>query len=106
MLYEGLKQTGELPIIGVNTYLGDDDTDVLPELMRSTDQEKQNQLEALKSFKELNAKQVEASLESLSEVALRGENIFAELMNTVKTVSLGDISNSLYRIGGKYRRNM
>jgi methylmalonyl-CoA mutase len=45
-------------------------------------------------------------LARLQNVALAGDNIFAELMNTVRVCSLGQITQALYDVGGKYRRNM
>jgi len=108
--YETLKHTGRLPIIGVNTFRDPDaDLDSLTEtieLARATEEEKQSQLRRLAAFKERNASQAPAALERLKKVALSNENIFAELMNAVRVCSLGQITQALYEVGGKYRRNM
>ncbi|MGD8760898.1 MAG: methylmalonyl-CoA mutase family protein [Desulfobacteraceae bacterium] len=108
--YESLKHTGELPIIGVNTFR-DPDADVEQlsesiELARATESEKQSQLKRLAEFKKRHEKQAPAALERLQNVALSGGNIFAELMDTVRFCSLGQITQALYDVGGQYRRNM
>jgi methylmalonyl-CoA mutase len=111
--YETLKHTGDYPIVGVNTFRDPhgDDADLSEgmtciELARATPEEKESQLSRLAAFKERNADQSKAALERLQKVALSGENIFAELMNTVRTCSLGQITKALYDVGGQYRRNM
>jgi methylmalonyl-CoA mutase len=110
MYYEMLKHTGKLPIIGVNTFRDPyAEGELLSEgieLARATEEEKQSQLKRLADFKQRHAKQAPAALERLQNVALSGGNIFAELMDTVRTCSLGQISQALYDVGGKYRRNM
>jgi len=107
--YESLKHSGELPIIGVNTFKSDqkteeDNRDV--ELIRSTDDEKQQQIENLEEFHKKNRDVSARALEDLKRVARNNENLFKELMETVKTASLGQISKALYEVGGQYRRNM
>ncbi|RKD23033.1 methylmalonyl-CoA mutase [Ammoniphilus oxalaticus] len=106
--YEHQKHTGELPIIGVNTFINpnasDDDYEI--ELARSTEAEKQLQIRNLHAFWEQHQEEAPAALERLKIVARSGENIFAELMETVKVASLGQITEALYEVGGKYRRNM
>jgi methylmalonyl-CoA mutase len=110
MYYEMLKHTGRLPIIGVNTFRDPDaDDEHLSEsieLARATETEKQSQLSRLADFKKRHAQQAPAALERLQNVALTGGNIFAELMHTVRVCSLGQITQALYDVGGKYRRNM
>lgn len=110
MYYEHLKHSGELPIIGVNTYLNPNppSTEEINnmEVARATKEEKEMQIANLQSFKEKHAGESEAAIERLKEVALSGGNIFEELMETVKVASLGQITNALYEVGGKYRRNM
>ncbi len=108
--YEQLKHTGKLPIIGVNTFR-DPDANIeelaeIVELARATEQEKESQLRRLGEFKKRHAKKAPAALEKLQQVALSGENIFAELMDTVKVCSLGQITQALFEVGGQYRRNM
>ena len=110
MYYESLKHTGALPIIGVNTFRDPDAHGELlsegVELARATEEEKQSQLSRLADFKRRQEKDAPAALQRLQNVALTGENIFAELMDTVRTCSLGQISQALYDVGGQYRRNM
>jgi methylmalonyl-CoA mutase len=110
MYYENLKHTGELPLIGVNTFR-DPDADLgqlseYIELSRATDGEKKSQLKRLAAFKKRNKKEADNALQRLQSVALSGENIFEELMETVKVCTLGQITQALYDVGGKYRRNM
>ncbi len=110
MYYERQKHSGELPIIGVNTFRNPDaDFDALNasvELARSTDDEKDEQIKRLAAFHERHKNDSSAALQKLQEVALAGGNVFAEMLDTVKYCSLGQISNALYAVGGKYRRNM
>jgi methylmalonyl-CoA mutase len=110
MYYESLKHTGQLPIIGVNTFRDPDaDAEQLSEsveLARATEAEKQSQLKRLAEFKKSHEKEAPAALQRLQNVALSGGNIFEELMNTVRTCSLGQITQALYDVGGQYRRNM
>ena len=110
MYYEHLKHSGDLPIIGVNTFQ-DPDVDyegIMSELdlARSTNDQKNEQIKRLKNFKNKNKDQSEKALEKLKHAILSNGNIFAELMDTVKYCSLGSITKSLYEVGGKYRRNM
>lgn len=109
LYYESKKHDGSLPIIGVNTYLpaaGKEESIEDRELMRSTDAEKDQQIENLAALKQNHAEESSAALASLQEVALQRGNIFAALMEAVKSNSLGQISNALYGVGGIYRRNM
>jgi methylmalonyl-CoA mutase len=107
--YERLKHSGELPLIGVNTFLpkeGGGETIENLELMRSTDEEKDDQVASVRAFQELNAERTPAALERLREAARNRENVFDELLDAVKVASLGQISGALYEVGGEYRRNM
>ncbi len=108
--YETLKHTGDLPIIGVNTFqdpeAGSGDFSEGLELARATEAEKQSQLERLAAFEKRNAEKAPAALQRLQQVALAGDNLFDELMNTVRACSLGQITQALYDVGGKYRRSM
>ncbi|HEY9855963.1 MAG TPA: methylmalonyl-CoA mutase family protein, partial [Stenomitos sp.] len=108
LYYEHLKHSGELPIIGVNTFLNPNPKEYGDsiELIRSTEEEKQQQIANLQAFQRLNAERSEAALQRLQEVATNRGNIFAELMETVKVCSLGQISRALYQVGGQYRRSM
>lgn len=110
MHYEMLKHSGELPIIGVNTYLNpnpasDADIDNM-EIARASTEEKETQIHNLQDFWKANEAKSEAAIKRLQEVAVHNGNIFAELMETVKVASLGQITKALYEVGGQYRRNM
>ncbi|HAU33196.1 MAG TPA: methylmalonyl-CoA mutase, partial [Lysinibacillus sp.] len=110
MHYEMLKHSGELPIIGVNTYLNpnpasDADIDNM-EIARASTEEKETQIHNLQDFWKANEAKSEAAINRLQEVAVHNGNIFAELMETVKVASLGQITKALYEVGGQYRRNM
>ncbi len=109
MIYEMKKHTGELPIIGVNTFINpnaDEEAINNLELARATEEEKQQQIQNLRAFQAKNSDRTEEALAQLKEVALSGGNIFVELMETVKVASLGQITRALYEVGGQYRRNM
>lgn len=108
LYYETLKHNGELPIIGVNTFLNPNSSleDYEIELARSTEEEKVQQINNLRAFQERNQEAASAALQRLKEVARTNGNIFAELMETVKVASLGQITGALYEVGGQYRRNM
>ena len=108
LYYETLKHTGEYPIVGVNTFLSKKGSPtILPsEVIRSTKEEKDAQINAIESFKNKNAHISEAMLERLQNVAISNGNLFEELMETVKYCTLGQITNALYKVGGQYRRNM
>jgi len=108
MHYEMLKHTGELPIIGVNTFRnphGDPVNDKL-ELARSTEEEKQSQLQRLADFHARHAKECPAMLARLKQAVIDSGNVFAVLMDAVRVCSLGQITNALFEVGGQYRRNM
>ena len=108
--YENLKNRGALSIIGVNTFRDPDRSDEelseSVELARATETEKRSQLRRLAEFKKQHEKEAPHALQRLQEVSLKGENIFAELMNTVRSCTLGEITQALFDVGGKYRRNM
>jgi len=109
LYYEQLKHDGTLPIVGVNTFLaktGSDDEIRNAELIRSTEEEKQDQVAAVRAFLERNAERRPAALARLQQTAAGGGNVFAELMEAVKVASLGSISRALYQVGGQYRRSM
>lgn len=108
LYYETLKHNGELPVIGVNTFQPEetDEEEKEIDLIRSTEEEKQQQIDELNGFKDRNSEQSEEALNRLKEKARKGENLFEELMETVKVCSLGQISKAMYEVGGQYRRNM
>jgi methylmalonyl-CoA mutase len=108
MLYESKKHDGSLPLIGVNTFgnpAGDSVPDHL-ELARSTEEERQSQLVRLRRFHDEHAGERPAALERLREAALGDGNVFEVLMDAVRCCSLGDITEALFEVGGRYRRNM
>ena len=106
--YEMLKHTGELPIIGVNTFLNKkgSPTIVPGEVIRSNAAEKNRQIQNLQAFHHRNAAVAAEKLATLQQAAANNANIFEELMETVKYCSLGQITHALYEVGGQYRRNM
>ncbi len=109
LLYERLKHTGELPIIGVNTYVREgSEEDVSDRLLlaRADREEKDGRLRDLADFQRRHAAEAGPALERLREVALAGDNVFAELMRTVRSCSLGQITGALHEVGGQYRRAM
>lgn len=106
--YEMLKHTGEYPIVGVNTFLNKNGSPTVQpgEVIRSTTEEKEQQIHNLDAFKKRNAEKAEAALGQLQQTAIENGNIFEALMETVKYCSLGQITSALYAVGGQYRRNM
>lgn len=109
LLYETKKHTGELPIIGVNTYMNPNppsDDEFSLQLARATLEEKEQQIRHLREFQERHKEQAGPALKRLKETARSGGNIFTELLETVKVASLGQITRALYEVGGQYRRNM
>ncbi|MBO9684371.1 MAG: methylmalonyl-CoA mutase, partial [Flavisolibacter sp.] len=108
LYYEHMKHTGELPLIGVNTFLNKKGSPtILPnEVIRSTQEEREQQIQNLHAFWKRNENKSEEALKRLKQVAINNGNLFAELMETVKYCSLGQITHALYEVGGQYRRNM
>jgi methylmalonyl-CoA mutase len=106
--YEMLKHTGEFPIVGVNTFLSKNGSPtILPtEVIRSTTEEKEQQIKNLEAFQKRNSEKNAEMLTRLKHVAINNGNLFEELMETVRYCSLGQITNALYEVGGQYRRNM
>ncbi|PFO07932.1 methylmalonyl-CoA mutase [Bacillus sp. AFS076308] len=110
MYYEMKKHTGDLPIIGVNTYLNPNPPSMEEvnnmEIARASKEEKELQIHNLRAFQEAHSSETAAALNRLKTAAVNNGNIFAELMETVKAASLGQITKALYEVGGQYRRNM
>lgn len=108
LYYETLKHTGEFPIIGVNTFLSSQGSPtVVPgEVIRATDDEKQYQIDMLKNLHAKNEDMTSQWLKTLQHTAVNNENLFEQLMEAVKYCSLGQITSSLFDVGGQYRRNM
>ena len=109
LYYESQKHSGELPIVGVNTFKSDLDgaeEEKEIELIRSTEEEKKQQIDNLDAFKKIHEETTSDALDKLKQTARENGNLFEELMETVKSASLGQISKALYEVGGQYRRNM
>jgi methylmalonyl-CoA mutase len=106
--YETLKHTGELPIIGVNTFLNKDGSPTVRpgEVIRATKAEKEGQIKGLRELHEANANRGERHLKHLQQVAIQNGNLFEALIEATKHCSLGQITHALYEVGGQYRRNM
>lgn len=107
LYYEEKKHSGEYPIIGVNTFLSSDGspTEIPGEVVRSTDEEKNIQIQRLHNFQKLHSTEKEQVIKRISGTAIEGKNLFKELMEATKILSLGQITQTLYSVGGQYRRN-
>ena len=108
LYYETLKHTGEYPIIGVNTFLSSkgSPTIIPQEVIRSTEHEKKFQIQTVQNLWKSGGEKGQAMLKEIQQVAVQNGNIFHSLMETVKYCSLGQITQSLFEVGGQYRRNM
>ena len=109
LVYEHQKHSGELPIVGVNTFLNPNTRDDEPfeiELARSSSEEKDEQIARLRDFQQRHADEAPAALERLRQTAIDGGNLFEALMDAVRSCSLGQITHALFEVGGQYRRNM
>ncbi|GAB3956491.1 methylmalonyl-CoA mutase family protein [Spirosoma harenae] len=108
MYYETLKHNGQLPVVGVNTFLdpAGSPTIVPREVIRSTDEEKRYAVDSCQAFQEQHRTEAEQALAHLQQTALANGNLFESLMEATKVCSLGQLSNALYAVGGQYRRNM
>jgi methylmalonyl-CoA mutase len=107
--YESLKHSGELPVVGVNTFLAPEggESGVRPTgLMRASEDEKRGQITSLREFQARHAERAPAALADLQRTARAGGNVFEALMDTVQVASLGQISEALFEVGGRYRRAM
>jgi isobutyryl-CoA mutase len=108
LYYETLKHTGELPIMGVNTFLSTEGSPtIIPgEVIRATEEEKQYQIDMLMQLHKTYADKTPALLEDLQHAAVKNQNLFEKLMEVTKYCSIGQITDALYNVGGQYRRNM
>jgi methylmalonyl-CoA mutase len=108
LYYERQKESGELPIIGVNTFLGSDGSPfIIPdEVVRASDEAKNRQIANVRAFQTRNADTAPAALRDLQATATKGGNLFDALLETAKVASLGQMSHALYQVGGQYRRSM
>jgi methylmalonyl-CoA mutase len=110
MFYEHKKHDGSLPIVGVNTYLNPNGEDNNGEfslaLARSTDEEKQSQIQRLRAFHRRHESASELAIQRLKQAAINNDNVFEVLMDAVQSCSLGQITHAFFEVGGQYRRNM
>ncbi|MCF6364644.1 MAG: methylmalonyl-CoA mutase family protein [Bacteroidales bacterium] len=108
LYYENLKHTGELPIMGVNTFLSSQGSPTVTpgEVIRATEEEKEYQIKMLEQLHKTKENRAGDRLESLKQASKQNKNIFAELMETAKVCSIGQITGALFQVGGQYRRNM
>ncbi|WKK66767.1 methylmalonyl-CoA mutase family protein [Lutimonas zeaxanthinifaciens] len=108
LYYEELKHNGQIDIIGVNTFLNSKGSPtILPqEVIRATEAEKQHQIDVIKNLHKANEKKSNSELLNLREAAIENKNIFEQLMEATKVCSLGQITSTLFEVGGQYRRNM
>jgi methylmalonyl-CoA mutase len=108
LYYETLKHSGELPIIGVNTFLSSKGSPtVIPaEVIRATEEEKKFQIKTLENLQKANATEVQQQLDAIQDAAIKNENLFDHLMEATKVCTLGQITSALFEVGGQYRRNM
>lgn len=108
LYYETLKHTGEFPIIGVNTFLSSKGSPTVTpsEVIRATEEEKQNQITTLEHLHKAKKAEAENALKAVQQAAIHNKNIFEELMEATKVCSLGQITAALFEVGGQYRRNM
>ncbi|MBC7885176.1 MAG: methylmalonyl-CoA mutase, partial [Saprospiraceae bacterium] len=108
LYYETLKHSGEFPIVGVNTFLSRDGSPtIIPaEVIRATEEEKIAQIQTVEKVQQRSKETSSSALVKLQKTAITNGNLFDELMETTKHCTLGQITNALYEVGGKYRRNM
>jgi methylmalonyl-CoA mutase len=111
MLYEHMKHSGELPIVGVNTFIDPKTLDPLfvpakIEMARASYEEKESQLQNLAKYQSTRGTEADRELANLKRAALAGENVFAALMSAARVCSLYQMTQALYEVGGQYRRNL
>ena len=108
LYYETLKHDGRFPIIGVNTFLSKKGSPTIEpkEVIRATEDEKQYQIAMLENLHKTNAESSPVAIKKIQEAAIQNGNVFAELMEAVKSCSLGQITKAMFEVGGQYRRNM
>jgi methylmalonyl-CoA mutase len=109
MLYEQRKHDGSLPLIGVNTFRNPHADTAEPgvvELARATEEEKQSQLERVRDFHDRHHDKARIALDALKDAAVRGDNVFAVLMDATRVCSLQQITEAFFEVGGQYRRNV
>ncbi len=106
--YETLKHNGELPVVGVNTFISSkgSPTIIPAEVIRATEEEKQNQISTLRNLQRFRAEKAGLALKALRQAAIHNENVFGVIMEAAKYCSLGQMTTALFEVGGQYRRNM
>jgi methylmalonyl-CoA mutase len=108
LYYERMKNSGELPIMGVNTFLSSKGSPIVRpgEVIRATEDEKKKQLESLEGYQAVNAENSEEWLHRVRQAAIHQTNVFEVLVDACKYCSLGQITQALFEVGGAYRRNL
>jgi methylmalonyl-CoA mutase len=108
LYYETLKHTGELPIMGVNTFLSSKGSPTVTpgEVIRATEEEKEYQIGMLNELHKTQEERSKEELGNLKDAAVHNKNIFESLMEAAKVCSVGQITHALFEVGGQYRRNM
>jgi len=108
LYYETLKHDGRFPIIGVNTFLSSKGSPTITpkEVIRATEEEKEYQISMLANLHLCSEKQTQEAIAKIQHAAIHNENMFEELMEAVKYCSLGQLTKSMFQVGGQYRRNM
>jgi methylmalonyl-CoA mutase len=108
LYYETLKHSGELPIVGVNTFLSSEGSPtVLPrEVIRATEDEKLRQIGTVRALHERSGNASTDALRAIQRSAVKNQNVFDQLMEAAKVCSLGEMTQALFEVGGEYRRNM
>lgn len=108
MYYESLKNSGEMPIVGVNTFLSSEGSPTVRpgEVIRATKEEKEQQIQTVKNLHQTNKKDSSKAIQMLKEAATKHKNMFDALMEASKHCSLGEITEAMFEVGGQYRRNM
>ncbi|MGB7786347.1 MAG: methylmalonyl-CoA mutase family protein [Salinimicrobium sp.] len=108
LYYETLKHNGDYPIIGVNTFLSSTGSPTVTpgEVIRATEEEKENQIKTLENLHEAKKELEKETLDKVKDAAVQNDNIFEVLMEATKVCSLGQITTALFEVGGQYRRNM
>jgi methylmalonyl-CoA mutase len=104
--YETRKHSGELPVVGVNTFVQARESPASTPVIRAGREDKDERLRDLRDFQQRHRDEAGPALERLRAQALRGGNLFETLLETVRVASLGQITATLYELGGKYRRSM